>query len=102
MLTLVTFEELGLDRQASDAELWRVCQREQIVLITNNRNADGPDSLELIVRDENQPGSLPVFTLASAERIRTDNTYAEKTAERLLEYLVYLNEIRGAGRIYLP
>jgi hypothetical protein len=101
-LAVVTFEELGLDRRASDAELWRVCQREQVVLITNNRNAEGPDSLELVVREENRSDSLPVFTLASPERLRVDGSYAEKTAARLLEYLVYLDELRGAGRIYVP
>ena len=100
--TLVTFEEIGLDRGSSDAELWRTCQRERIVLITSNRNAHGPESLETVVRDENQPGSLPVFTLARADRIRTNRNYAEKTAERLLEYLASLDEIRGTGRIYVP
>ena len=99
---MATFEELGLDRGANDAELWRICQHQQIVLITNNRNARGPDSLEMIVREENQPDSLPVFTLASPERLRADRTYAEQTAMRLLEYLVYLDELRGAGRIFLP
>ncbi|NLX95012.1 MAG: hypothetical protein GXY83_02430 [Rhodopirellula sp.] len=56
----------------------------------------------MIVREENQPDSLPVFTLASPERLRADRTYAEQTAMRLLEYLVYLDELRGAGRIFLP
>ena len=100
--TLVTFEDIGLDRDSSDAELWRTCQREQVVLITNNRNAHGPKSLEAVVRDENRPSSLPVFTLASADRLRTNREYAERTAGRLLEYLAYFEEIRGAGRIYLP
>ena len=62
----------------------------------------GPESLETVVRNENQPGSLPVFTLAKADRIRTNRNYAEKTAERLLEYLASLGEIRGTGQIYLP
>lgn len=101
-VTVVTFEEIGLDRDSSDADLWHACQSEQIVLITNNRNAKGPESLEAVVRAANQPDSLPVFTLANAERLRSNRSYAEKTAERLLEYLAFLDEIRGAGRIYLP
>jgi hypothetical protein len=101
-LTVVTFEELGLEARANDAELWSTCQREQVVLITNNRNAEGPDSLEMVIRSENQADSLPVFTLANADRILADSSYAAATAERLIEYLVYLEEIRGAGRIYVP
>ena len=44
--TLVTFEDIGLDRDSSDAELWRTCQREQIVRITDTRIWHGPKSLE--------------------------------------------------------
>ena len=40
-----TFAELGLSPDADDVTLWRTCQREQLVLITNNRNAEGPGSL---------------------------------------------------------
>jgi hypothetical protein len=100
--TVATFEEIGLDRDSSDAKLWRACQRDQIVLITNNRNADGSESLEAVIRRENQPSSLPIFTLASPDRLLTSREYAEKTATGLLEYLAYLDEIRGVGRIYLP
>jgi hypothetical protein len=101
-LSVVTFDELGLPVDADDATLWRACQRETVILITNNRNADGPDSLEMVIRAENRSQSLPVFTLANADRILADNEYVERTARRLMEYLVYLDEIRGADRIYLP
>jgi hypothetical protein len=101
-LKLVTFEECGLDRSLNDAELWRFCQREGIVLITNNRNAHGADSLEMVVRQENQPDSIPVFTLANPERVLTDGDYAEKTAVRLLDYLLYLEGTRGTGRLFVP
>jgi hypothetical protein len=101
-IVVVTFDELGLDRSASDTEVWRVCQHEQAVLITNNRNAEGPDSLDIVVREENRPDSLPVFTLANPERLRADRSYAERTAVRLLDYLMYLDELRGAGRIFVP
>jgi len=101
-LAVISFEDLGIQRNASDAILWRTCQREQVVLITNNRNADDVDSLERTLRSENRPDSIPVFTLARSERISTDRNYAERTALRLLEYLASLDSVRGAGRLYVP
>jgi hypothetical protein len=101
-LTVVTFEELGLDRNASDVLVWRTCQREEVVLITNNRNAQGTDSLEMVLREENQPDSLPVFTLGTPDRVRTDRDYAERAAVLLLDYLGRLDSVRGAGRIFIP
>jgi hypothetical protein len=93
-MSTVTFEDLGLARNASDAELWRVCQREQVVLITNNRNADDPDSLEMIIRKENRADCLPVFTFANNDHVAADREYAERTAISLLEYLIYRNRSR--------
>jgi hypothetical protein len=101
-LAVVTFEDLGLARSASDAVLWQVCQREEIVLLTTNRNAAGPDSLEATIRSENTLGSLPVFTLANAERVLTDKAYAELVAEKFLGYLLDIELYRGSGRLYLP
>jgi hypothetical protein len=101
-LATVEFENLELPRDADDAKLWRTCQQEQVILITSNRNASGPDSLESTIRNENRPDCLPVFTLSDAERIRVDRDYAERTAESLLEYLMRLDEVRGTGRIFIP
>ena len=101
-LTTVTFEDLALRRDVSDADLWRKCQREQVVLITNNRNADDPDSLEATIRAESRTDSLPVFTLARAQQINTDRAYAERTAISLLDYLTRLQSLRGTGRIFIP
>ena len=43
-LPVYTFEDVGLTPQAPDNLVWELCQREQLVLITANRNADKPDS----------------------------------------------------------
>lgn len=101
-LAVETFASLGLPLDASDALIWRTCQREGVVLMTDNRNDDGPDSLEATIRSENQPGSLPVFTIADTDRIFRDRLYAERVAERLLDYLMLIDEIRGTGRLYVP
>jgi hypothetical protein len=43
---ILTFADLGLSSDVDDIALWRTCQRERVVLITNNRNAFGDESLE--------------------------------------------------------
>jgi len=44
-----SFADVGLRFNASDREVWMVCQSEKIVLITANRNDEGPDSLEATI-----------------------------------------------------
>ncbi len=101
-LSVQRFSALGLSRESSDAVVWRTCQEEQLVLVTGNRNADVPDALEMVIRRENQPDSLPVVTLANPRRISRERAYAEKVAERLLDYVMRIDEVRGTGRIYVP
>jgi hypothetical protein len=101
-LSVAGFAALGLARDSSDAVIWRTCQSEALVLITGNRNDDGPDSLEAVIRRECQPDSLPVITLADPDRVLRDRLYAEKVAERLLEHLFAIDNFRGTGRLYVP
>jgi hypothetical protein len=70
--------------------------------MTDNRNDDGPDSLEATIRNENQAGSLPVVTIADTDRILRDRLYAERVAECLLDYLMRIDELQGTGRLYVP
>jgi hypothetical protein len=53
--------------------------------------------LEAVIRAENQPDCLPVVTIANPDRL-----YAETVAVRLLDYLILIENYRGAGRIYVP
>ena len=101
-LAVMGFADLRLSPASSDAEIWRACQREQLVLITGNRNANDPDSLERVIRAENQPTSLPVITLANSRRIIHDRHYSDIAAEKLLDYLIRIDDVRGAGRLYVP
>lgn len=101
-LAVVTFEDVGLARDANDRTLWRTCQNEGLVLITINRNARGPDSLEVVIQGNNTDQSLPVVTLANPDRIRLDRDYAAKIAESLLELLFDMEQYVGTGRVYLP
>jgi hypothetical protein len=95
-ISIESFESLGLRPDSSDALIWRTCQEQA------NRNADGPDALEMVIRDQNRADSLPVITLADAGRVLQDRAYAEKTAEKVLDYLMRIDEVRGVGRLYVP
>jgi hypothetical protein len=101
-LQVETFHNLGLDKEVSDAVLWRLCQEKQLLLITCNRNKDQPDSLQAVIEMENTPECLPVFTLADPDRVLESNAYADRVAERLLQYLLEIDNVRGSGRLYLP
>ena len=96
-----SFASLRLAPSISDAELWRACQRHNVVLLTANRNADEPDSLEATIREHNQERNLPVLTLANPTRLLQDRTYTEEVAERILEYLLDLENYRGTGRLFV-
>jgi hypothetical protein len=71
-------------------------------MITGNRNAEGPESLEMTIRQRNTPDCLPVLTLADPDRIQRDRQYAEAVVERLFDILIDSGVLRGTGRLYLP
>jgi hypothetical protein len=97
-----SFERLGLPYETSDRDLWQACQQRGLVLITANRNDDGPDSLEATIRNLNQPSSLPVLTIADPESVLTNPDYAERVAMQVLEFLLDLDNVRGTGRLFVP
>jgi hypothetical protein len=100
--TVCTFEDLDLAVDASDAAVWQACQAGEVLLVTGNRNAESPESLEITIRQQNRPNSLPVLTLADPNRIAYDRPYAESVVERLFDILIDINVFRGAGRLFLP
>ncbi len=96
------FADLQLDSTMTDAELWEFCQANLLLLVTANRSASGSDSLETTIRKRNTPESLPVITLANLRLFRSHRDYRERTAIGLLEILLDLDRLRGAGRLYVP
>lgn len=76
---LCTFEDFNLPGDASDARIWATCQAHEVLLITGNRNAEGPDSLEMTIRQRNTAYSLPVLTLADPDRVRHVTQFRVKT-----------------------
>jgi hypothetical protein len=73
---------------ATDAAIWQVCQDHNILLITGNRNAGSPASLEMAIRQRNASNCLPVLTLADPDRIQCDRHYAESIVKRLFDILI--------------
>jgi hypothetical protein len=69
-LRYLHFAEIGLDPQAQDSLVWETCQKEALILVTDNRNKDDPDSLEATIQARNTSTSLPVLTIANIPHLR--------------------------------
>jgi hypothetical protein len=105
-LARVSFADLGVATSTSDRVLWNLCQARGLVLITGNRNHDGPDSLDATLSDSLTPTSLPVMTIGDPDRVSRDGHYAATVVADLIQYLFDirydLNSALGTGRLYLP
>jgi hypothetical protein len=97
-----SFEDVGLDRETKDDVIWRLCQRQGFYLLTSNRNEESEDSLQATIRRENSISSLPVLTLADAQRLYHSSAYLDKVTEKILDCLLNQENYRGAGRLFLP
>ncbi len=97
-LSVRTFKDLTLDADVPDAELWHVCQKEQVVLITGNRNKESADSLEATIEAYNTPASLPVLTLSDANQVVQSRAYANRVVETMLQYLLEIDNVRHRPR----
>lgn len=96
------FEDVGRPLNASDSQVWTICQERELLLITANRNRESDDSLEATIRTRGTINSLPVLTVADPNRILLDSEFANSIIERLLDVLLELDRVRGCGRLYLP
>lgn len=101
-LALAHFPDVGLDRASSDRTIWQICQAENLLLVTDNRNQEGPDSLEATIRELNGPDNLPIFTISDLDAFRASRAYVEQVVESLYDYLIRIDDLRGTGRLYLP
>jgi hypothetical protein len=70
--------------------------------LTSNRNRESEDSLEATLRREGTSSSLPVFTLPMPDRVYSNPTFLDRVVEKLLDYLLHADNIRGTGRLYVP
>lgn len=104
-LDFATFPGLGLPRDLDDRSLWGRRQDDGWVLLTENRNHDGPDSLHATLADSWRDGRLPVLTLANKGRFEHDPGYAARVATDVAEILfgiAHEDRFRDQARIYVP
>ena len=100
-IRLATFESIGLPADSNDRVVWRFAQTNGMLLLTANRNAKGEDSLEQVMREENQPTSFPIITIADPDRVN-ESEYRERCIERLVEIVIDIQDYMGAGRLFIP
>ena len=100
--SFATLDQLGMDASASDREIWLFCQHEGFLLFTANRNMDGEDSLEAVIRRHGRHNSLPVLTLADPDRVLEDAAYRELCAYRIAEIAIETDSSRGITRMFIP
>ena len=105
-IRFVTFRDLGLPTNTPDRPLWELCQTDGWILLTDNRNAKGQDSLQATLANRWEPGRLPVLTVGSANRFRADPAYASRCSVDAADVLYGLRTGDGqfdqAPRLYLP
>ena len=101
-VTLQTFADVGLDRAARDDVVWRFCQTHGYYQLTSNRNEESEDSLEATLKREATATSLPVITLPLPDRVYHSPAFLERVVDKLLDYMLYAENILGAGRVYVP
>ncbi len=93
--------DLGLPDDCKDRDIWRRCQEDRMLLITQNRNSDDETSLQVTLERENTPDSLPVITIPYAEKLALAE-YRQQAAIRLVEIILDLDQYLGASRLYIP
>ena len=100
-IRLATFADVNLPFESDDRAVWRFAHENNMILLTDNRNMKGKDSLERAIREENTLTSLPVLTIGKAERLDEKN-YRGKFIARLVEVILDLDNYLGTGRIFIP
>ena len=87
---------------ASDRLVWFYAQKNQMMILTANRNMKGDDSLEQVMREENTADSFSVLTIADIDRL-DEFDYRERSVERLVEIVLDVdNYYMGVGRLFIP
>lgn len=81
------FADHDLPRNLDDRSLREFCQKAGWVLFTNDKNNDGPNSLQATMEDSWKIGDLPVLTLSNQGKFVRNGTYASKVAKDVADLL---------------
>jgi len=100
-ILFVTFAEVGLPVESNDREVWRFAQERRMLLLTDNRNMEGENSLEQTLREEVVADSLPVITIGMRGRLE-EIDYRDKCANRVVEIIIDLDQSLGCSRLFIP
>ena len=101
-LAYESFDNLGISADAPNSQIYEICQARGLILITGNRNREDPDSLEQMIQTRNKADSLPVITISAPDQFSALPDYAQRVAEKILDYMSDLDKIRGTGRLFVP
>ncbi len=101
-IEMLMFTDVGLSVESSDRIIWRFAQAHQMLLITDNRNMKGEDSLEQTIREENTSTSLPVLNIGNVDRIINEREYREQCVIRIAEIIIDLKKYLGTSRLFIP
>ena len=97
----MTFAGIGLSADNNERVVWIFAQTNGMLLLTANRNAKGEDSLEQVMREENQSTSFPIITIGDPDRVN-EFDYREHCVERLVEIVIDIQDYMGSGRLFIP
>lgn len=100
-INFITFKEINLSISSSDRIVWQAAQANRMILLTANRNMEGEDSLEQVLREKNALNSLPVLTIGNVDRLGEPD-YRNRCVNRLLEIILDIENFIGVGRLYIP
>ena len=101
-LEFVYFSSTGaLTPDSDDITIWRYAQAHGCIILTNNRNRKDETSLTATIERENTLASLPVVTIVDADRL-AEPAYRAATGIGLVNILMYLDNYRGTGRVFIP
>jgi len=103
-LEYATFQQLGIDPGVDDRTLWHYCQDEGWILLTDNRNHDGTNSLQATLVDSWQAGHLPVVTIGSKDRFDRDWQYTLRVSNEIANHLMNAADgiFSDRPRIFVP
>ncbi len=99
---MLPLTQINLAIDSNDQVVWRVAQANQMILLTANRSMKDEYSLEQVLRQENKVDSLPVITIADADRFLADRAYRNRCVDRVLEILLDIENWMGVGRLFVP